>query len=177
MRSDSYRHKFWHTIIGFIGIAAIVCSGFLTASTQRAYSDAFNKLSSSVQVLADAAQTDRSLSVDQVLGAAAAKLIQQDKEIGQLNRDMHGVTHPLNGLYIRDMMVAAAEGNATLSGNLITFQLVVTGQDGLDFDQTYRFQDADLKCQKPGTYGQVGTFGVMRMQYPGMVCTIVGRHH
>ena len=175
MRSDSRGHKIWHTLIGIAGICALITSSVLNGQTQKEYAKSFDRLAVNIQKLAEPAQAENGSSVDQILAAAASKLIKQDTEIKHLKSDVQSVTHPSNGFYRGDAMVAIAQGNAAVSGNQITFQLVVAGGDGLDFNQVYTFRNADLKCERPSTYGETGNFGVLKTQYPRLQCTILGK--
>src|ERR1700722_20412764 len=88
MRSNSRTHLFWHTAIGVVGLVAVIAGTLLNSSTQKQYVDAFNHLSDKIGALAAPAETDPKQSTDQILAAAAAKLIDQQKQIGQLNSDV-----------------------------------------------------------------------------------------
>jgi hypothetical protein len=109
---------------------------------------------------------------DQTLAAAAAKLIDQGKEIKSLQDKVSGITHPANGLYLGDTIVAQIAGQAIRSGNEFIFQLLVSGDKEFDFNRPYAFQDMTIRCTPPGVFGGAGSFGVMSYRYPNVHCTI-----
>lgn len=173
MRSDSLAHKMWHTVIGIVGIGALVIATFLASSTQRRYVDAFNRLADNVQRLAGPANAQKDSNVDQILAAAASKLMQQDAEIQQLKSSVNAINHPADGLYLGNAMVGKSLGAVEVSDGYITFQLVIADGNGLNFAQIFRYQDKNLKCQMPAMVGQMGSFGVMQTRYPNLRCAIV----
>ena len=173
MRSDSRGHRLWHTVIGIAGMAALVVATVLNSSMQTQYADALNRLATSVQKLAGPAKAEANSTVDQILAAAASKLIQQDKEIRRLNDNVNAIQHPADGLYFGDAMVGRVMGNISKNGNHIVFQLVVAGSVGLDFSRTLTFQNLSIKCKRPSLIGESGSFGVMQMRYPNVHCEIV----
>ena len=70
-------------------------------------------------------------------------------------------------------MVGISQGSVAPCASSIMFQLIVAGADGLDFDQTFTCQDVRIKCERPGTFGQEGSFGVINTKYPNVQCVKV----
>ena len=159
--------------LGILGAICIIFSAILNSNSQEELKGTITKMAGDVAKLATPAKVDPTLTPDQILGAAAAKLIEQNREIEKLKSDVKDLTYPANGFYDGDTMVAVAQGRAALSGDQVVFQLVVARDRGLDFSKVFRFQNKDLKCDKPGTFGQSGTFGVMTTQYPDLHCTVI----
>jgi hypothetical protein len=176
MRSDSATHRLWHTAIGVVGMITLVVATVLSASTQQRYINAFNNLADSVHKLATPASVKESANVDQILAAAASKLTQQDKEIQGLKTSMAAITHPRDGIYIRDTMVARAQGNIQRDGDTLVFQLIIAGPQGLDFNTPLDFQTFKIKCSQPDQWGQSGSYGVLVSRYPNTKCLIIGQN-
>jgi hypothetical protein len=110
-----------------------------------------------------------SASPEQVLAAAASKLIEQGREIGQLQGELDKIQNP-PGLYDGKVLVGLAKGNIQENASTITFQLIVSGPDGIDFSKKFRYAEHNVSCRVPGPYGSIGSSNVMQMQYPNVQC-------
>ena len=113
-----------------------------------------------------------SATPEQVLAAAASKLIQQDTEIATLQADLDKIKNP-PGLYDGKTLVGLARGNIKEMGRTVTFQLIVGGENGIDFSKELRYGNHRVSCRVPGPYGSIGSFGVSQMQYPDVQCDIL----
>ena len=180
---DSPWTKRGFVAVGVLGAACVVVAGFLNSSSQDRFIAAqdtltgtINKMAENVAKLAGPASADPGLSPDQILAAAAAKLIQQDKEIARLKKDIDPIAHPTNGLYVGDSLVGLAQGESWQNKSEVVFQRVISGGSGLDFSQVFRYGNHELKCANPSVASQTGGMGVTdQMAYGQVRCEVVGR--
>jgi hypothetical protein len=173
MPPESRGAKRGFVVVGGLSVICIVAAGIVNALSQTQLNQTISTMADDVRKLAAPAKVEQNASVDQILGAAAAKLIQQDEEIKKLTADVKGITKPADGLYLNGTMVGRALGEVQQTVDGVTFQLVVSGSDGLDFSQILEYQSLRLKCEAPGVIGQTGSFGVMDTRYPSLHCTII----
>jgi hypothetical protein len=158
--------------LGGVSVACIILAGALNAVSQDNLNRAIRDMSQNVQKLAEPANVRKDLSVDDILAAAASKLREQDVEIKTLQSQVGGITHPPDALYMNNAMVARTLGSVRRTDANVVFQLVVAGQDGLDFSKEFQYQTLTLKCDPPGLIASNGSFGVMDTRYPDLKCDI-----
>jgi hypothetical protein len=158
--------------VGAVSAICIVVAGILNAATQDSLKRVIETMSENVQKLAEPANVRKNLSVYEILAAAASKLRDQDVEIQKLQSEVKGITHPNDAFYLNNVIVARTLGTTQQTDTDVIFQLIIAGQDGLDFDKEFQYQSLTLKCRPPGVYGGSGSFGVMEMRYPGVKCEI-----
>jgi uncharacterized protein YoxC len=161
--------------VGGISVLCIIAAGVLNARTQDKLQRTIETVSVNVQKLAEPANVRKDLSVDDILAAAASKLREQDAQIKKLESEVKGITHPTDALYLDNTIIARTVGAVQQTDTNVIFALVVAGQNGLDFTKEYDYQGLKLKCQQPGTFGSMGSFGVMDTRYPRVNCEIVKR--
>lgn len=161
--------------LGGVSVVCIIAAGILNASTQDNLRQTLETVSSDIRKLAEPANVRKDLNVDQILAAAASKLRDQDAQIKKLQSEVTGITRPADALYLENEIVARTLGDVQKTDTNVIFQLVVAGQNGLDFGREFQYQNLRLKCQPPGTISNMGSFGVMDTRYPGLNCKIVRR--
>ena len=160
MQSDRSAHKLGHTIVGIVGIFFLIASSVFSSLSQQRSVDAFNNLADSIHRLATPANIKENSDVDQILAAAAAKLIKQDQEIHTLNDKLRDIIHPQNGLYVKDTLVGLTEGFLRISDNEMLFPKIMSGKTGIDFGQVLKFSDFWLRCDPPNISTSFGGLAV-----------------
>ena len=158
--------------VGAVSVICIIAAGILNAVSQDSLKEAIQKMSENVQKLAGPANVQMNLSVDEILAAAASKLREQDTKIQTLQSEVKGITHPKDAFYLDNVIVARTMGSVQQTDTNIIFQMIVAGQNGLDFTKNFQYQNLTLKCEHPGIMSGVGSFGITDTRYPGVMCEI-----
>ena len=169
---DTRYTKLGFVALGTVSVVCIIGAGIINSTSQSRLTRIIGTMAENVQKLSGPANIRSSANADQILSAAAEKLIQQDAEIQKLTSEMNAITKPADGFYENDVMVGRSVGSTQTKGNIMMFQLVVAGGNGLDFSRVFQYQDHSIKCEPPPVVGQSGSFGVMSTQYPNLRCTI-----
>lgn len=172
MPPETRRTKFGFVAIGGLSVLCIIAAGIINSISQNRLNNSIETMGRNIKTLAAPANVSNNANVDQILAAAASKLMQQDKDIEHLKSNLNDITHPPDAFYLNDSIVARTAGNVRREGKYITFQLVISGSSGLDFKQTFRYQTFSLKCEPPPIVGQSGSFGVMDTRYPDVRCAV-----
>ena len=157
---------------GIVSVLCIIGAGLLNAVSQDKLRTTIDSMAENVKKLAGPANVKSDADTDQVLAAAASKLIQQGTEIATLEAELNKIKNPPR-LYDGNTLVGLARGNIQEVGKTVTSQLIVDGQNGIDFSKELRYGTHRVSCRVPGSYGSVGSFGVTQMQYPGLQCDIL----
>jgi hypothetical protein len=172
MPPETARAKRGFVAVGGLSVICIIGAGLLNGVSQDRLRTTISAMADDVKKLAGPANIKNDATVDQVLAAAASKLIQQGNEIASLEAELDKIKNP-PGLYDGKTLVGLAQGNIQETSNTVVFQLLVAGPNEIDFSKHYRYDNHEVSCRLPGSYGSTGSFGVMRMQYPGVECNIV----
>ena len=171
MPPDTRQTKIGFVLIGAASVLFIIVAGAINMISQNRLSEAIRSLTDDVHKLAYSTNAAPDASVDQILAAAATKLIHQDKEIQDLRSKLDPITHPENGIYLNGSLVGIAEGERRFEPNKIEFQRVTTGAKGLDFSKIYQYRELKLKCEPPGIVGTNGRMGITDQTiYGGLLC-------
>jgi hypothetical protein len=172
---ETKKAKVGFVVVGGISVACIISVGILNAISQNRLNSTIQNVAENVQKLAGPAKvTADHLSVDQILSAAAEKLIEQDKKLKTLNEDLQKRIQPANGIYIDDKLVGQSMGQVIRNGGHLTFQAIFAGGDGIDFSKPMEYQRLKLRCQPSWMSGSLGGLGVTtEWRYPNVECDIV----
>ncbi len=159
--------------VGGISVICIIAAGVLNVFSQDRLRDTIETMAGNIQKLAPPANVQKNLSIDEILAAAASKLRDQNAQIQKLQSEVKGIMQPADALYLNKTVAARTLGTAQRTDTTVTFQLVVAGQNGLDFAKEFQYQGLTLKCQPPGEVATLGSFGVTETRYPSLKCEIV----
>lgn len=110
MPPESRRTKAGFVAVGAFSVLCIIGAGINNSISQNRLTQTISVMADNVQKLAAPANVQKNSSVDEILAAAAAKLLQQDRQIERLEKETGPITHPEDGLYIKDVLIGIAQG-------------------------------------------------------------------
>lgn len=91
MPPETSRAKRGFVTLGGFSVICIIAAGILNAISQNRLNGTIVAMASDVRKLAEPAKVDQNLSVEQILAAAASKLLEQQKTIDRLGADLDTV--------------------------------------------------------------------------------------
>jgi hypothetical protein len=126
------------------------------------------------------ALNSHNLTPDEVLAAAAAKIMQQGQELDSAQNRLDSLEHPPRnpkGFYEDNALVGIAPTPPrNISRTEIAFDVVTQAQD-LDFDKQIEYGDLVLFCKNPGSFGGSSPGGgiMTETHYPNVHCNVIGQ--
>jgi hypothetical protein len=158
--------------VGGLSVICIVVAGILNAVSQTELSQTISTMADDVRQLAAPAKVEQNATVDQILSAAAAKLMQQDKELVNAKNRLAALEHPPrddSGLYQGGKLVAHVL-NAAVMDSLVTFGTIT---DAASLDTTQPVEYKKLILRMTGAATASGGSGIID-RYGGVSCAVVG---